>query len=131
MFKNYYTSFIIIPFVFLAYLLHKTIFEYSGISDKTFVFSLEILYIFFTIFSIIITNIVVFVKNTEINNVGMSFMVATTIKIGACYLMLRPILQNTTEKNTTEKINFLCIFLLFLAIETVFTIYILNKIKSN
>jgi hypothetical protein len=42
------------------------------------------------------------------------------------FFIVRPILNSTTE-NTIEKANFFFIFILFLAIETLITIRLLNK----
>jgi hypothetical protein len=47
--------------------------------------------------------------------------------MGFCYLILKPILQLNTHDNSLEKINFFMIFALFLTIETVLTIRILNR----
>jgi hypothetical protein len=43
------------------------------------------------------------------------------------YIVVLPILQNTTKAGQLEKFNFFVVFSLFLAIETIVTIRILNK----
>jgi hypothetical protein len=43
------------------------------------------------------------------------------------FLILKPILKSNTAENTLEKMNFFVIFMLFLAIETILTIRILNE----
>jgi hypothetical protein len=44
-----------------------------------------------------------------------------------CFLLARPILKNTAISATIEKTNFFVMFIVFLAIETVVTIRILNE----
>jgi hypothetical protein len=55
----------------------------------------------------------------------MVFMIATSIKMGIAYFLVRPILH--VEPNKIEKINFFAVFVLFLLLETLFTAKILNK----
>jgi hypothetical protein len=67
------------------------------------------------------------VKERSFDNVGMSFLLTTSIKMIVCYLILKPILQVTFQNNAVEKKNFFMMFILFLAIETILTIRILNE----
>jgi hypothetical protein len=70
--------------------------------------------------------IVVSIKNKD--NVGMSFIIMTTLKIILSVIIVRPILHNATSDTIKlEKINFFIIFIFFLAIETILTIRILNS----
>jgi hypothetical protein len=67
------------------------------------------------------------VKERSFDNIGMSFLLSTSVKMIFCYLILRPLLQVSSHNITIEKKNFFMIFILFLAIETVLTIRILNE----
>jgi hypothetical protein len=50
---------------------------------------------------------IVLLKEKSFDNVGMSFLLGTSIKMVFCYLILKPILHIVTYNNTIEKVNFL------------------------
>lgn len=112
----------------VLYVLHKLIFfTLLQNADATFEYSLEILYSFFFISSAAIISILVIIKEKSIDHVGMSFLLITSIKMIVCYMLLRPILSLETQDSSIEKINFFTLFILFLAIETLSTIRLLNN----
>ena len=111
----------------LAYLLHKIIFYVLHINDQAFYYSIETLYLLFLGLSTIVFIVLLKVKERSFDNVGMSFLLGTSIKMVFCYLILRPLLQVSTQNNIIEKKNFFVMFILFLAIETILTIRILNE----
>lgn len=125
--RKFYPYPSLICLVFLIYLLHKAIFYVFNIKDNNFEYSLELLYLFFFILSIIIIKILLIVKKKSFDNVGMSFLLATSVKMIFCYLILRPLLQIPETQNPTERINFFVLFIVFLAIETLFTIRLVNE----
>lgn len=71
--------------------------------------------------------IVLRVRSRNFDLLGMSFLIVTTLKMLTCFLLARPILKNTAISATIEKTNFFVMFIVFLAIETVVTIRILNE----
>ena len=77
--------------------------------------------------SVVVFVVMLEVKNKSFDNVGMSFLLLTNLKLVICYILLKPILEIQAFENTIEKINYFGIFILFLAIETVLTIRILNE----
>jgi hypothetical protein len=111
----------------VAYLLHKTVFYCFYINDYTFHYSLELLYFVFFLLSGIIFKILLVVKEKSFDNVGMSFLLATSVKMVICYLILRPLLQIPKSNNQTERMNFFILFIVFLAIETTLTIRLVNE----
>ena len=125
--KNYNPLLSLIILVALAYGLHRGAFYLFDFRDATFHYSLETLYALFLGLSVIVFLVMLKVKERSFDNVGMSFMLTTSAKMIVCFLILRPILQTTTENNAIEKKNFFMMFILFLAIETVLTIRILNE----
>lgn len=125
--KNYKPLLSLFTLVGLAYVLHQIAFYLLGINDATFYYSIETLYLIFLVLSIIVFVVLLKVKERSFDNVGMSFLLSTSIKMIVCYLILKPILQMATENNAIEKNNFFMMFILFLAIETVLTIRILNE----
>ena len=113
----------------IAFGLHKlyfALFKAPGI-EHDFVYSIQKLYLFFLVCSLSILLLLIRVRAKNINNVGYTYLLVTVIKMGIAYFFLRPIMNSNHWCAPTEKINFFIIFLLFLTIETVLTIRILNK----
>jgi hypothetical protein len=110
------------------FFLNKVILEntYFNASFERYQISLHFIYLIFTLFSttILITLIIVNQKNKDV--VGMTFMLTTTFKAILCYVIFSKIVTSNNE-NTTERINFFVVFVLFLIIETLITIRLLNK----
>ncbi|PZX95266.1 hypothetical protein DOS84_01510 [Flavobacterium aquariorum] len=112
---------------FLLYTIHKMVFYGFNINQETFHYSLETLYLFFFVLSAIIFKVLLTIRERSFDNVGMSFLLATSIKMVFCYLILRPLLQIPKPNDPTERINFLILFIVFLTIETLFTIRLVNE----
>jgi hypothetical protein len=126
-FRKFYPYPALIFLVFLIYVFHKVVFYVLNIKESNFQYSLEWLYLFFFIVSAIIMKILLIVRQKSFDNVGMSFLLATSVKMVFCYLILRPLLQISKTSNLTERINFFILFIVFLAIETLFTIRLVNE----
>lgn len=112
---------------FLLYVIHKMVFYSFNINQEPFHYSLETLYLFFFVLSVIIFKVLLTIKERSFDNVGMSFLLVTSIKMVFCYLILRPLLQVPKPNDPTEKINFFILFIVFLTIETLFTIRLVNE----
>jgi hypothetical protein len=95
--------------------------------ESSFVYSIELLYAFFFVFTVIILFVLIKINQKNINNVGFSFMFLTSLKMAIAYFFMQPILNSQSIYAGSEKINFFVIFILFLIIETVVTIRILNN----
>jgi hypothetical protein len=126
------TSFfkIIIPLlltILLAFAVHQGLFFILKVNTQNFIYSIPELYAWFTLFTLLVFFVLLLVKRKSLDNVGMSFLLVTSIKMVFCYLILRPILQVATLHNSVEKTNFLVLFILFLLIDTLFTIRIINE----
>ena len=125
--KNYNPLINLALLIVVAYILHKVIFYSFNIDDTAFHYSIEMLYLLFSVLSVIVLVVLLKVKEQSFDNVGMSFLLSTSIKMVVCYLILRPVLQASGENSGIEKKNFFAMFILFLAMETILTIRILNK----
>lgn len=121
---------ILIGTIFLFYVIHKIIFEVIGCNTDTFKYSLEALYGFFALFSIVIAITLSIVKEKDLDIVGNTFLLITSAKMVVCYVFGRPIINQENLNNTLEKANFFALFMLFLLFETIFTIYLVN-VKST
>lgn len=111
--------------LFLA--LHLLLFQMPSLRDKNegFYYSIIQLYGIFFILAVVVLGLVQKSVNKNFDNTGMAFMIATSIKMGFAYFLVRPILH--VQPNTLEKINFFAVFVLLLLLETLFTAKILNK----
>lgn len=112
--------------IFLG-LIHNLIFYVFNINHDQFHYSLETLYFVFFILSAIIFKVLLTVRERSFDNVGMSFLLATSIKMIFCYLILRPLLEIPKSHNSFERMNFFFLFIIFLTIETLFTIRLVNE----
>jgi hypothetical protein len=113
----------------LVYLAHKLVFFLNQDNPKVqgFHFSIETIYGFFFFCSLIILLILIKVKTKNIDSVGYTFLLVTCIKMAISYAVLYPILHSGNPNVRIEKVNFFIIFALFLAIETIVTVRILNN----
>jgi hypothetical protein len=126
--KNDSKLIIFVPFLaILFYTIHKYVLENLQIDTSTFYYKLSTLYSTFCIFSILIILILIVIKTKNLDIVGMSFLILTSIKMVLSYIMVRPILSMHPSEMSLQKTNFFGIFILFLAIETIITIRILNN----
>lgn len=125
--KNYKPLLSLALLIVVSYVIHKVIFYSFNIDDSAFHYSIEKLYLLFSILSVIVIAILLKVKEYSFDNVGMSFLLSTSVKMVVCYLILRSVLQASSQNSGIEKKNFFAMFILFLAIETILTIRILNK----
>lgn len=109
--------------------LHKLLFMFvlaPGI-DADFIRPLGMLYGFFFLMSAFILFVLIKVREASPSHVGLTFILLTTFKMGIAYVFLKPVLQNSHAHSGLEKTNFLVVFLLFLTIETLITIRLINN----
>lgn len=113
----------------LLYFVHKLVFflKNSNPYFKGFHFPIEFVYGFFFVCSLLIILIMIKVNQKNIDNVGFTFILVTFIKMALSYTVLSPILNSGSSNVRIEKINFFIIFALFLTIETIVTVRILNN----
>ena len=113
----------------LVYLVHKLFFFLNDNNPKYqgFHFPIEIVYVFFFFCSLIILLVLIKVKTKNIDNVGYTFLLVTCIKMAISFTVLSPILHSGNPNVRIEKVNFFIIFALFLTIETIVTVRILNN----
>ncbi|TRX23764.1 hypothetical protein FNW25_11445 [Flavobacterium franklandianum] len=128
-FKKYQPLIEVTLLSILVYLAHKLVFflNENNPNLQGFHFPIEVLYGFFFICSLLIIRILIMVNEKNINNVGFTFLLVTFIKMALSYVVLSPILNSGNPNVRTEKIDFFIIFALFLTIETIVTVRILNN----
>ena len=131
--KEYQPIFVILLTSLVAFLVHKLAFfflDYSTI-ENSFQYTLFQVYSFFLICSIFIVLILIQVKKRDINNVGNGFLLLTLLKIGIAFIFANPIVSSTSKFKEMERMDFFIVFAIFLTIETVVTIRILNNKQQN
>lgn len=92
-----------------------------------FTHSLEVVYEFFGLCSLAITIILAIVRKKSIDHVGQVFLLLTCIKMGIAYAFIYSVMQENHPVSHFEKMNFFVVFALFLTLETVVSIRLLNK----
>ena len=120
-----YFQLLIVAALFFA--LHLLLFQSPSLQDKKegFYYSIPQLYGMFFILAAVVLAVVQKSAKKNFDSTGMVFMIATSIKAGIAYFLVRPLLH--LQPNKIEKINFFAVFVLFLLLETLFTAKILNK----
>lgn len=115
---------------FILFCINQLIlrFFYPNIQDN-FHYSIFTIYLFFISCSLIITLILIRIYERNIDLVGNTFLLITCIKMVLSYIFVWPLLGNITKVVQIEKFNFFIVFASFLAIETIVTIRILNKMQ--
>ena len=127
--KKYFPLLRTTLFSVLVYAGHKLVFYLNQNNTKwQFTpFNIETVYGFFFVSSIVIIFILIKVKETNIDNVGLVFLWLTCLKMVISYVLFLPILKSVSPNSNIGKINFFIIFALFLTIETFITTRILNN----
>lgn len=129
--KNIKTIGLLLLIIAVFYSLHKSIFLFLKYNTESFQYSLETVYLFFSLFSIAIILVLIIVKQKDLNLVGNVFLLLTLIKMMVCFFVARPILKNYSIDKPLEKWNFFSLFILFLLAETLITIRLLNEKKED
>ncbi|MFM9827092.1 hypothetical protein [Flavobacterium sp.] len=127
--KKYQPIIEVLMLSIVVYIGNKMFFYYNETNPKYqgLYYSLETLYSFFSICSTIIVFILIQIRNNNIDNVGFAYLWLTLIKMGVSYVLLHPILQSQNPNIRFEKLHFFLIFAVFLTIETIVTVKILNN----
>ena len=92
-----------------------------------FHYSIPLLYLVFAVFSFAILSILLFVRSRNLDYVGYTYLILTSVKMGIAFFLLKSILNSSAKETSLEKTNFFIVFIYFLAIETLLTIRILNN----
>jgi hypothetical protein len=119
----------ILLFSVVLYGIHKFLFfQFLAQSlQSKFIYSLELLYGYFFMASVIIVSVLVFIRKKNLDNVGFTFLFLTVTKMGIAFFFMQAILNSEGIHQPTEKMSFFAIFILFLTIETVMAVRILNN----
>jgi hypothetical protein len=92
-----------------------------------FRYSVAMLYGIFFTFSLLITLFLIYIKQKNLNSVGNVFMLLTCLQAGFAFMLLHPILSDPHPYVASEKAHFYAVFAVFLTIETIVSVRMLNK----
>ena len=67
-------------------------------------------------------------KSRNIDSIGHAFLWLTSIKTVLAYFLLHPILSDSHQYLDFEKAHFFAVFAMFLTIETIVSVRVLNKL---
>ena len=112
----------------IAFTIHYLLFIFVWPErPAVFRYPLALLYGFFYACSLVIIFVLIRMKEKNIDSVGNTFMLLTCIKMVLAVVLLHPILQPGQMYFGSEKANIFAVFAIFLAVETIVSIRILNK----
>ena len=111
----------------IVFIIDYSILKFLQADTSSFIYPIYLLIGFFAITSLLIVLFLKRISKKNINNVGFIYLFLTSLKLFVAYIFLNPILNSTSFSASKEKINFFIIFILYLTIETVLTIRILNN----
>ena len=116
-------------YALITYIVYQIIFYLFGFNKIAIQFQYSITFLFglFTFLSMLIIALLLLVKTKYFDSIGYAFMALTSLKIGLLLFWARPILKSTLAIAKFEKGNFFILFAVFLAIETIVAIRILNN----
>jgi hypothetical protein len=120
--KTIKSVFYLLIVIAICFVLHLLIFTYLNLSDANFKFTLLQLYAFFTFFTVVSEFVLQKIKQKNIDLVGNVFLGISLTKMMFCFIIGNYISNIPVQKN-----NFLVMFFIFLCIETVSTIKLLNN----
>lgn len=109
--------------VLFLYLSHNIVFQKTL---QAYHFTLESTYLFFAGFLVIITTTTHIINQKNKDIVGLVYLLITGIKLILTYILFKSAIDSS-NKNTEERLMIFGLFILFLLIETVSTIRLLNK----
>ncbi|MCB9425846.1 MAG: hypothetical protein H6584_02280 [Flavobacteriales bacterium] len=93
----------------------------------SFTYPIYVLYAVFITASLIIVGTIIALHKKYKEQIGYVFLLLTSIKMGLSYVMTLPIIEKSEVSVKTEKINLFVVFILFLVIEVIHTIKVLQR----
>lgn len=117
----------VVLFSILAFLLHSYCLSHSAYSGEVAEWHNPLIeiYLFFGVCSVFIVFAFLVISIKDIDNAGNSFLLLTILKMIVAYGYFYSMLTSDAPENH-EKINFFIVFAVFLTVETIISVRILN-----
>lgn len=113
----------------VAFAVHFSLLEFLWPEKHVnFRYPIWLLYAIFFVASILILFGLLKMKGKNVDSIGHTFMWLTCVKAVLAYVLLHPILSDTHLYVASEKIHFFTVFAVFLTIETIVSVRVLNKL---
>jgi hypothetical protein len=125
--QNFKALSLLCGLIAIIYFLFKVFFIQNQIDTKNFAYSLESLFLFFAIFAMVIAFVLSIIREKNLDIVGYVFLILTSVQMGTSFFFGRPIIKNQSPQILTEKWIFFSLFIVFLVLETLYTVWLLNK----
>ncbi|PKQ45731.1 DUF6168 family protein [Confluentibacter flavum] len=116
---------VLITFTLLLFTLQYFAVEHLK-QTKTFFFSTWSIYVFHFSATLFIYLFIVFVQKTFSDKTGFAFMACSILKMIAAIIFLLPLILNKEKSVLNDIITFFIPYFLYLLLETVFTVKMLN-----
>ena len=117
---------VLIPFTLLFFSLQYFVVEHLK-ETKTFFYSTWSIYTFHFFATLLIYLFIVFVQKTFSDKTGFAFMACSLLKMMAAVIFLLPLIMNKEQSALNDVITFFIPYFLYLLLETVFTVKMLNN----
>ncbi len=117
---------ILLAVITIAYLINKALLLLFKIDTSNFAYAVEILNLFFALFSIVTLVVLQKIKQINIDIVGNAFLLLSSVKMLLSYLIVKPILKSTSSYAVLERWHFFGILIFYLMLDTLIVIYLLN-----
>ena len=117
---------VLVGIVCLSYAIHHSLTGFY-LPKAPLLFSLETIYRFFGVASLIIVGILYFLPIRFKDNLGFVFIWLTLSKMGITYWFFYPLIAAQSYSGSVEKTHVFLVFLWFLTIETIFSSRFLNN----
>lgn len=117
---------VLIPFTLILFVIQNYVIG-SFSETQTFFLSTWSIYTFHFCATLLIYLFVLFVQKTFPDKTGFAFMACGLLKMMAAIVFLLPIILNKEQMALNDVIAFFVPYFLFLALETVFALKILNN----
>lgn len=110
-----------------SFVVHQLFYYFLDVDTSAFSYSVIVLYATFFVIAIVTISLLMFIKRTNINSVGSTMMLLTCLKMVPAFMIMNPAIDLNVKNPGLERANFLIIFGVFLIIETVVAIRLLNR----
>ncbi|MDO4727948.1 MAG: hypothetical protein Q4B43_02955 [Bacteroidota bacterium] len=112
----------------LLYIVHKYIVANLLSDVGGMVVSLDLIYVVFTLASIVLYVGLLFVAKKNYHYIGMGFLIGITLKMILFLIIFKPMLnQMSLQDNGVSKVSFIVVFFVFLLIDVVLGTKILKQ----
>ncbi|MGR7812822.1 hypothetical protein [Lacinutrix undariae] len=117
---------ILIPFTLVLFAAEYAVIDNLTTSEPMF-YSLWAIFTFHFVATLLMYLLLVFIHNTFADNTGLAFMACTFLKMMAALVFLLPLILRKDLGYITDVLAFFVPYFLFLVLETIFTVKLLNS----